>query len=209
MTNMRETWEDGDRAERFAGQSRIGARITYAPFARKIVLSLGTLAEGATIVDLGTGPGLLAIEIHRLCPQARIIGIDPSSAMLQIANKNAARAGVSGFEARLGSAEEIPLADASADLVVSQSSFHEWDEPQKGLSEIFRVLKGGGSLILRDYNAAWLTPWKRRVLGRLHPLDMFKFTFEQAAGLAREAGFADASGKDRGLQWLMHALKPT
>jgi len=208
MTAQRQSWEDEERAQRYAKQSRLESRIVYAPLAKKIVQSLGALEEGATIVDLGTGPGLLTVEIHRLWPGAKYIGIDPSGEMLSIASKNASAAGIAAFEAKLGSAEEIPLADASADLVVSQSSFHEWDEPHKGLSEIFRVLKPGGSLILRDYNAAWLTPWKRRLLGRIHHLDMFKFTFEQAAGLAREAEFAGTSGKDSGLQWFMRAVKP-
>jgi ubiquinone/menaquinone biosynthesis C-methylase UbiE len=208
MTTMRESWDDGERAERFARESKILARMTYAPFARNVVRTLGTLAERATIVDLGTGPGLLAVEIHRLCPQASIIGIDPSNAMLQIARKNAARAGMSVFQAKLGSAEDMLLTDASVDAVVSQSSFHEWEAPHLGLAEAFRVLKPGGRLILRDYNAAWLTPWKRKVLGSFHHLDMFKFTFEQAAGLLREAGFVEASGKGSGLQWFITAEKP-
>jgi ubiquinone/menaquinone biosynthesis C-methylase UbiE len=188
MTAQPEPWQQEERVQRYVRQAKIGARIVYAPFAKKIVQSLDTLEERAIIVDLGTGPGLLAVELHKLWPRARIIGVDPSSEMLRIARSNAGEAGMPDFEARLGTAEEIPLASGSADLVVSQSSFHEWEDPQKGLGEVFRILKPGGSLILKDYDGAWLSPWKRKLLGRFHHLEMFRFTFQQVADLLKEVG---------------------
>lgn len=207
MTAQRESWQDEDRAKRYAGQTSIGSKLVYAPLAKKIVGSLPLLEDGATVVDLGTGPGHLAIELSRLCPQARIIGLDPSEEMLSIARNNAGKAGISSFEARLGTAEEIPIESGSVDLLVSQSSFHEWENPQQGAAEILRVLKPGGSLILKDYNRAWLSPWKRKLLGLLHPLHMFKFTFEEAAALLRAAGFDWVESQGGGLQWMVQARK--
>jgi ubiquinone/menaquinone biosynthesis C-methylase UbiE len=71
--------------------------------------------------------------------------------------KNAHEAGMSNFETRLGKAEENPIESNSVNLVVTQSSFHEWEDQRKGLSESFRILKPGGSLILKDYNRSWLS----------------------------------------------------
>lgn len=207
MSGQRQLWEDEGRAQRYAKQTSIRARVVYAPFAKRIVSSLPPLEQGATIVELGIGPGLLAIELNKLCPQARIIGLDPSEEMLKLARKNAEAAGASGLEVRRGTAENIPLEAGSADLVVSQSSLHEWENLQQGIAEIFRVLKPGGSVILEDYNRGWFSPWKRRLVGLLHPLHMFKFTFEEIAALLREAGFEQVQGQGSGLQFMVQGLK--
>jgi ubiquinone/menaquinone biosynthesis C-methylase UbiE len=207
---------DKERAEQHARWAKMASRLSYAPFAKRIVGNLTPLGRDSTIVDLGTGPGILSIELHKLVPQAKIIGVDLSSEMLEIARRNAEEAGMSNYETRLGRAEELPIESNSVNLVVTQSSFHEWEDSQKGLSEIFRVLKPGGSLILKDYNRDWLSGWRRSlfrflltVVGESYEdhVEMFKFAFDEVADLLKEAGFDEIKGQKRGLQLFVQALK--
>jgi len=208
MSTQEEGQWDRERAQRHSRSSSISAGLIDAPFARRIVGAVGSLSSGATIVDLGGGPGLLAIELHKLCPQATIIGVDPSEDMLEIARGNAAKAGMSGYDARVGMAEAMPLDAGTVDLVVSQSSFHEWQDQQKGLAEILRVLKPGGSVILRDYNRSWLSGWKKALFGLLHPLDMFRFTLDDLAIMLTATGFSQVTGLGAGMQFIVQAKKP-
>jgi ubiquinone/menaquinone biosynthesis C-methylase UbiE len=93
------------------------------------------------ILDLSTGPSFLSIELNKLLPDARIIGVDPSIEMLQIAKGNTEKAGMLNYEPKLGKAEEILLEPNSVDLVVNLTSLHEWENPKKAFSEIQKVLK--------------------------------------------------------------------
>jgi ubiquinone/menaquinone biosynthesis C-methylase UbiE len=95
------------------------------------------LVEGADVIDVGCGTGLSSSPL--IDRGARVIGIDPDAAML-------ARAETAlGDRARflLGSAEELPLEDVSADLVVSAQAAHWFEEPD-ATGEIQRVLRPGG-----------------------------------------------------------------
>ena len=207
MTQTSESWEDPGRAKDYARWSAISVWLVHRPFAKRISKSLSPLGPVATIVDLGVGPGLLAVELHRLWPAAQIVGVDPSTQMLQIAQQNAARAGMPGFQAKPGRAEEIPLESGSADLVVSESSFHEWQDQRAGLAEILRVLRVGGSVVLKDFDLAWLSPWKCKLLELVHPLGMFRFSLDEAVGLVRDEGFTVTKADGGGMSYLLFATK--
>jgi cation diffusion facilitator family transporter len=143
-------------------------RYVHAPLARRIVQSLPSLPENPLIVDVGTGPGFLCIELAKLLPGASFIGVDPSPHAVETAQQCAARAGLGRFEARQGRAEQLPVNSDIVDLVVSRESLHEWEDAQAGCAEIHRVLrspepaegKPGGVLALEDLNRA-CARWKR------------------------------------------------
>lgn len=207
MNEQQEQWQGGERAQKYTRRRSLTSKLVYARLARQVVACLESSVGDQTFVDLGCGPGFLGIELGRLRPRARIFGVDPSAEMLQIARENAAMAGLLNYEDKQGRAEEMPMVSGCADLVISQSSFHEWEDPPRGLAEIYRVLRPGGSLILKDYDLAWLSGWKRKLLGKLHPLHMFQFSFDDVASMVRQAGFEQIQGKGKGLQYFLVAAK--
>lgn len=112
----------------------------YREVARRVAKKL---AQGR-ILDVGTGPGYLPLEIARLIEGAEVVGIDISADMVRIARKNARKEGLEGrvrFEVE--DANSMSYNNSSFDLVVSTASFHHWSKPVRVLNEIHRVLKQG------------------------------------------------------------------
>jgi SAM-dependent methyltransferase len=109
------------------------------------------LPDGATVVDIGTGTGVLALDALRRWPRARMIATDASAGMLRQARHRAGREGF-GDEPRLrflhAPASALPLADASADLVVSSFVYQLVPDRGAALTEARRVLRPGGALAL-------------------------------------------------------------
>lgn len=111
-----------------------------------------------TIVDIGTGPGLLLIAVAARCPTATIIGIDPAKPMRAAAARRLARAHLADrVVVMAGAAERLPLADASVDLVVSSLASHHWSEPATAIRELLRVLRPGARALVYDLRFAGFT----------------------------------------------------
>jgi SAM-dependent methyltransferase len=115
------------------------------------------LEEGKTALDLGAGTGKFTVSL--LATGATVIAVEPIAAMLnQLTGQHPE------IEAKAGSAEHIPLADASVDAVVCAQSFH-WFATAETLREIHRVLKPGGALGLiwnvRDESVEWVAALTR------------------------------------------------
>jgi ubiquinone/menaquinone biosynthesis C-methylase UbiE len=104
-----------------------------------------------TLLDIGTGPARLLLNLRRLSPNMRLVGIDSSAAMVAQARKNISAAGISDTaEVKRGSAARIPFPDQSFDVVVSTVSMHHWKQPTDCLNETYRVLKEGGFALMYD-----------------------------------------------------------
>ncbi len=102
-----------------------------------------------TIVDLGTGPGLLLPMLRERHPRAELVGVEIQPEMLKVARRSAERAGARLVEADL--ADPLPLDAASADVVTLVMAFHELAHPPAILDEIARILRPGGRLVLYDW----------------------------------------------------------
>ena len=123
-----------------------GFRRLYQEIAEEIV----TEVKSGKILDIGTGPGYLPIEIARLNSQLEITGIDLSRKMVDIAHKNAEIAKVDRARFEVADVHDLPYQDNSFDFVLSTLSFHHWRDMAKGFSECSRVVRDGGSVWIYD-----------------------------------------------------------
>ena len=103
------------------------------------------------VLDLGTGPGYLPFAMAKIAPGLKIVGIDLSSGMIDMAKKKAQELGISNrvtFEG--ANAASLPFEDGSFDFVVSTLSMHHWHDPRECFKEIYRVLKNNGEANIFD-----------------------------------------------------------
>jgi ubiquinone/menaquinone biosynthesis C-methylase UbiE len=108
------------------------------------------------VLEVGPGPGDLAVRLARLVPDLRLTGLDVDGAMVEIAGRKAAMAGVSGRVRFVeGDVASIPFPDRSFDLVVSTFSAHHWPDAATGFAEIRRVLGPGARAIVCDLPDRW------------------------------------------------------
>ncbi len=111
----------------------------------------GSLSAGETVVDVGCGGGMdLLVAALRVGPSGRAIGVDMTAAMADRARSSAKAMGLEQVEVRAGDAESLPIDDASVDAVMSNGVINLTTDKHKAFSEIFRVLRPGGRLLLAD-----------------------------------------------------------
>ncbi len=103
------------------------------------------------ILDIGTGPGRLLVELRKVFPKSSLAGVDISLPMVEQARKNIHAYGYENdIEVLAANANCLPYADESFDLVISTGSLHHWKDPVNALAEAFRVTKRGGHALMYD-----------------------------------------------------------
>jgi arsenite methyltransferase len=113
--------------------------------------AVADLHEGETVLDLGSGAGAdVLISARRVGPTGRAIGLDMTDEMLDLARANAAAAGLENVEFVKGYIEEIPLAEASVDVVISNCVINLAADKSKVIAEAARVLRPGGRFAVSD-----------------------------------------------------------
>lgn len=113
--------------------------------------SLGALREGEHVVDVGSGAGIDSLIASKMVgPTGRVRGVDMTPAMLERASASARAMNATSVEFMQGYAEELPVPDGWADVVISNGVMNLFPDKIAGLREMARVLKPGGRLQIGD-----------------------------------------------------------
>jgi len=156
-------------------------------------VALASLKPGETVLDLGSGGGFdCFLAARQVGNTGKVIGIDMTPDMVSKARMNAQKIGTNTVEFRLGEIEHLPVADNSADIIMSNCVINLSPDKQKVYGDAFRVLKPGGRLAISDVVATAPLPDEiQRDLALLSACVGGAATIDDTVKMLAEAGFQD------------------
>ena len=154
--------------------------------------AFGDISTGDTVLDLGSGAGVDVFRAANVVGEAgRVIGVDMTPDMIELATTNAERGGFDNVEFRLGEIEQLPVEDNSINVALSNCVINLVPDKQAVFAELYRVLAPGGRFVISDVvtigavadEKADLETWAQCVSGAIDRADYL--------GLIDDAGFTD------------------
>ena len=165
-----------------------------------------SLKPGETVVDLGSGGGFdCFLAAQQVGETGKVIGVDMTPDMVSQARRNAEKVGIPNVEFRLGEIETLPVADHTADVILSNCVINLSPDKRSVYRDAYRVLKPGGRLALSDVVATAELPGEvRKDLKLVAACVGGAATTHEVEALLREAGFQEIeiSPKDNGREIL-------
>lgn len=157
--------------------------------------AVADLLEGDTVLDLGSGGGIdVLLSARRVGETGYAYGLDMTDEMLDLAKRNAAVAGVANVEFLKGYIEDIPLDDASVDVIISNCVINLSTDKPAVFAEMARVLRPGGRIGISDVVADdALSPAERAERGSWVGCIAGALSYSEYRDLLEKAGFTDIS----------------
>lgn len=158
---------------------------------RRAAAALELGERPATVLDVASGTGDLALAIREAWPSASVVGVDPSTKMLELAVRKVEQAGLAGaLRFEVGEAERLPFADASFDGVTIAFGIRNVADRPRGLSEMRRVTRPGGRVVVLELSEP--KPGLMGSLARVHVHHVVPFVGGLLSG-RKEYGYLQAS----------------
>jgi demethylmenaquinone methyltransferase/2-methoxy-6-polyprenyl-1,4-benzoquinol methylase len=178
---------------------------------RKRAIQLLKEVQPAYILDVATGTGDLAFSAAKALPEAKILGVDISNEMMNVGRKKAIQKGLAQrVDFSLADSENLPFEDETFDAVMVAFGVRNFENLQKGLDEMNRVLKTNGKIFILEFSRPRMFPFKQffgfyfkyilPVIGKISSRDprAYKYLFESVQAfpdyenflsLMKKAGF--------------------
>jgi len=157
--------------------------------------ALAGLKPGETVLDLGSGAGIdCFLSARKVGPAGRVIGVDMTPEMIDRARENARKNGAANVEFRLGEIENLPVADGSVDVIISNCVINLSTDKPRVFREAFRVLRPGGRLMVSDLTLKKPLPEKIRTSVEAYVACIAgAMVKDDYLGAIRTAGFKDVA----------------